>query len=909
MKKYYILFILCLLLSPVARAQNKNLPASLTPEEAQQMSAYLANIAAQKGITTPPPAPVRTPAEWEEGEALCITWTSYTDILTQIVQYAVNEMDVYIICSNPSTVQTQLTNAGISLANVHFLQEPFNSIWIRDYGPWSVYANDVGTPYIVDWIYNRPRPDDDVLPDAIAAYANIPIYSMTAAPYDLTDTGGNFQTDGCGTAFSSKLILDENPTKTEAQIDNIKNLYMGIDRYIKMDVLPYDGIHHIDMHMAMLDEETILFGEYPAGISDGPQIEANIDYIQNNFTTAFGNPYRIVRVPMPPDASGQYPNAGGDYRTYTNSIFLNKTILVPIYNHASDADALATYQAELPGYNVVGINCNNIISASGALHCITKVVHSNDPLRIATARLYNTCETTARTVQAIIQHESGISSANVYYKTTAGGTYTAIPMTLVDAAEARWEAQIPAQSAGTSVYYYIEATAVSGKTQVRPITAPTGYFKYTIENVSGVPVVDFSQSATSVCPGTTVQFNEITSCGTTAWNWTFTGGTPATSTLPNPVVTYSSSGTFSASLTATNANGSSTKTVGTAVSVLSGVEPFSDDFTANTNNWSISNPSGTITWAWKGNITCGSGTIALNNFDYNSSGANDYFSATLDLSGYQDAQLQFDVAYAGYNTTYCDRLKVNVIPCAGSVQTLYDKSCATLNTAANTTSAFSPNACSQWRTETINLSAFDGQLVTIQFQNINGYGNWIYIDDIVISGTPVSCENDLTLNAAIAGNEEHLAAQSITATNSIAAGAMVTYSAGQWIDLKDGFTAVSGCDFHAYIGGCTPKSDNNATVTMEKVNENTALRLALSPNPLQGNRLWLHLINQVADMEQVQIDLIDVKGQTVRRLPQQLLPLGNTLLSFDEINLPSGLYICRVLQQGGVMQTAKVIVP
>ncbi|MFN8165147.1 MAG: hypothetical protein U0X76_02985 [Bacteroidia bacterium] len=39
---------------------------------------------------------------------------------------------------------------------------------------------------------------------------------MTAAPYDLTHTGGNFMVDGFGTAFSSKLVMDENPTKTEA---------------------------------------------------------------------------------------------------------------------------------------------------------------------------------------------------------------------------------------------------------------------------------------------------------------------------------------------------------------------------------------------------------------------------------------------------------------------------------------------------------------------------------------------------------------------------------------------------------------------------------------------------------------------------------------------------------------------
>jgi hypothetical protein len=31
------------------------------------------------------------------------------------------------------------------------------------------------------------------------------------------------------------------------------------------------------MHMRVIDEETIVIGEYPEGVSDGPQIEANIN--------------------------------------------------------------------------------------------------------------------------------------------------------------------------------------------------------------------------------------------------------------------------------------------------------------------------------------------------------------------------------------------------------------------------------------------------------------------------------------------------------------------------------------------------------------------------------------------------------------------------------------------------------
>ena len=69
------------------------------------------------------------------------------------------------------------------------------------------------------------------------------------------------------------------------------NEFMGITNYIKMEELPFDAIHHIDMHMKLLNEETLLVAEYPEGVSDGPQIEENLQYILDNFTTKYGTPF------------------------------------------------------------------------------------------------------------------------------------------------------------------------------------------------------------------------------------------------------------------------------------------------------------------------------------------------------------------------------------------------------------------------------------------------------------------------------------------------------------------------------------------------------------------------------------------------------------------------------------------
>ena len=289
--------------------------------------------------------------------------------------------------------------------------------------------------------------------------------------------------DGHGTGFSSKLILNENPSKTEAQIDTIAKKFMGLSRYIKMNTLPYDGIHHIDMHMKLLDEETLLVGQYPNGVSDGPQIEYNLNYVLSNFQTCFGKPYKVVRIPMPPSSSGQYP-PNSSYYTYTNSLIVNKTVIVPIYGFSMDTTALRIYREAMPGYRVVGINCSGMISASGAVHCITKEIGVYDPLFISHSGLRNTDNTTTPyEVKASIKSKAGIQNAKIYWRTDTTSAYSEINMTNI---ADTFKAYIPAQPLNMTVYYYISATSNSNKTTSKPYTAPAGYFKFAVTTTTAI---------------------------------------------------------------------------------------------------------------------------------------------------------------------------------------------------------------------------------------------------------------------------------------------------------------------------------------------------------------------------------------------------------------------------------------
>jgi agmatine deiminase len=623
-----------------------------------------------RGITSPPNfSNIRTAGEWEEIQALVIAWKSFPSILKQIVAAAKNECEVIVLSDNVSTTISYLTsnNAGgppMTLDNVSVIFCPLNTIWVRDYGAHTVYGNEVDDLFLVDWIYNRPRPSDDVSPEVVGNHLGIDVYNTTVAPWNLMNTGGNFMSDAFGSGFASNLIINENsggttswgaqyPNHSVAQINNIMNTFMGISPYVKMPVLPFDGINHIDMHMKILDEETIIVSEYPTGVSDGPQIEANLAYIQNNFTTKWGTPFKIVRIPAPPapGTNNHPPNAS--YRTYSNATFVNKTILLPTYYTQYDTTAIRIWQETMPGYNIVPIDCDNsganIIAQGGAIHCITHSVGVSDPLLITYQSLPDTDNTTTPyELTAYINHKTGIASAQLFYKTSLTGPYSSVSMSLVGGNN--WTGSIPPQPTGTKVYYYVQATANSGKVQVRPIVAPQGYKQFKIIaptlGCTNPSACNFNPAATQddgSCTGTAVLWYPdsdsdgfgasgpaVSSCGnpcTGAYtinvnsssyldetSWTFRDASNTIILSGGPYPGTQGGGNFTASVTSNNG-------------------PFSffietqGSFNDNTANWSVS--SGALTLA-SGTLTGGNTTTqngincvyVANNTDCNDSNPN-----------------------------------------------------------------------------------------------------------------------------------------------------------------------------------------------------------------------------------------------------------------------------------------------
>ncbi|MDX2135361.1 MAG: PKD domain-containing protein [Saprospiraceae bacterium] len=118
-----------------------------------------------------------------------------------------------------------------------------------------------------------------------------------------------------------------------------------------------------------------------------------------------------------------------------------------------------------------------------------------------------------------------------------------------------------------------------------------------------LPNAGFSANVTSGCAPLTVQFNNLSSPNATSFNWSFPGGTPATSTQTNPAVVYNTPGTYSVTLIATNAAGSDTTTLTNYITV--NTVPAAG-FTSSINGATV-NFTNTSTGATSYNWTFGDG--------------------------------------------------------------------------------------------------------------------------------------------------------------------------------------------------------------------------------------------------------------------------------------------------------------
>ena len=154
----------------------------------------------------------------------------------------------------------------------------------------------------------------------------------------------------------------------------------------------------------------------------------------------------------------------------------------------------------------------------------------------------------------------------------------------------------------------INLNAYAGNANVMVVMQNRGHYGQALYldniNITGAipglpPTALFNYAAPNPCVGQNINFTDMSSNLPTAWYWQFPGGSPATASIANPVVSYSNSGTYVATLISSNGSGSST--------------PISQTITvAPSPTVSVNNP--TICQGGSANLTAsGAATYSWNN--------------------------------------------------------------------------------------------------------------------------------------------------------------------------------------------------------------------------------------------------------------------------------------------------------
>ncbi len=286
------------------------------------------------------------------------------------------------------------------------------------------------------------------------------------------------------------------------------------------------------------------------------------------------------------------------------------------------------------------------------------------------------------------------------------------------------------------------------------------------DGVLCAPLPDFYSDVQLICAGDDVRyFASVSRAIVDSYSWSFPGGVPATSTAVNPVVNYPNPGTYSATLTVTNAAGTESKNRTAHLYVTPDYwafnGPFIEDFENSSDfyndGWWVINPEDNES-KWEPNVNAGySGENSIAVMHYKAApdpalephyyqrlgGTQDILiSPAYNFSQTSDAQLNFRYAHATINSgPYTEEfLKLRVY---------YQKSCQTnwtliasitgldVLSAGYCGGAFYPNVASDWNEHSVDLptAAYETN-VRFKFEfTAEDYSNNFFLDDINVTGT------------------------------------------------------------------------------------------------------------------------------------------------------------------------------
>lgn len=337
-----------------------------------------------------PNSSIYLPAEWHEQSAVQLTWphrsTDWKPILREvnrcyldIAKAISSRVHLIIVTPEPMEVRTLLKNAlpAENMRRILFCKAPTNDTWARDHGFITLLAPD--GPHLLDFKFNGwgekfPADLDNGISRKMLEQGIL--NGKYENHLDFVLEGGSIESDGKGTILTTSQCLlapHRNQPMTQEQIEARLLDSLHAERILWLDhgyLAGDDTDSHIDTLARFCPDDTIAYVQC-LDQSDEHYEELHLMEEQlKSFRTMEGKPYRLIPLPM---AKAAFDEDGTRLpATYANFLITNGAVLKPTYGDAA-TDLLAEEQLRkaFPGYDIVGIDCQVLITQHGSLHCCT----------------------------------------------------------------------------------------------------------------------------------------------------------------------------------------------------------------------------------------------------------------------------------------------------------------------------------------------------------------------------------------------------------------------------------------------------------------------------------------------------------------------------------------------------------
>jgi len=246
---------------------------------------------------------------------------------------------------------------------------PAGDIWLRDTGP--ILAQQNGHAIALAFAFNGWGGKYIMPGDTMTAGGIASVERVDTKQHEFIFEGGAIDLDGQGRLLTTRQCLlnpNRNPGWTQTDAEAALKDAFGVEQIIWLD----DGLlnDHTDGHVDNI-ARFIGPGRVACQIGSGDD-DPNAETYRSIRAALAAAQLDIVDIPSP----GRIADGDGNVApaSHMNFLISNRHVFVPIYEAAFAPRALAAFEQALPGYKIIGLPANNILSGGGAFHCMTQQV-------------------------------------------------------------------------------------------------------------------------------------------------------------------------------------------------------------------------------------------------------------------------------------------------------------------------------------------------------------------------------------------------------------------------------------------------------------------------------------------------------------------------------------------------------